>query len=65
MSAIGYRLTEPDGRRMLLDKLVGQAAAAFGVQVVLAHDLDRIPVPRGGRQRPSAAPRNLVRVIDL
>jgi len=25
--------------------LVGQAAAAFGGQVVLAHDLDRIPVP--------------------
>jgi hypothetical protein len=51
VSAIGYRLTEPDGRPMLLDRLVGQAAAAFGVQVVLAHDLARIPVPL---RRPSA-----------
>jgi ribonuclease Z len=32
--------------------LAGQAAAAFGGQVVLAHDLDRIPVPP---RRPPAA----------
>ena len=39
---------------MLLDKLAGQAAAAFGGQVVLAHDLDRIPVPP--RRQPAAQP---------
>jgi ribonuclease Z len=32
--------------------LAGQAAAAFGGQVALAHDLDRIPVPP---RRPPAA----------
>lgn len=47
LTHFSQRYDREDGRR-----LAGEAEAAFGGQVVLAHDLDRIPVP----PRLSAAP---------
>jgi ribonuclease Z len=47
LTHFSQRYDSGDGRL-----LAGQAAAAFGGEVTLAHDLDRIPVPP---RRPPAA----------